>query len=145
MNSTPSTIKIFQTSAFRVDDINTFLAHPAVNHVTQVMNHHNLPFKLANNHISLSLPTETLNYSEFEDDTNKVDSSCLLSIVAVIEAQILEGDVCKMMYIEAKTGEYFDVYTSIIEKHSADSGKVSCEHFWTYERDGFRNVEAGRK
>ena len=125
MKNIKNTIELFQTSAFRVANPEEFLANKHVKRVVQAMECHDLTYRLSDGYLSLSLPPEALHVVAFEDDTNKVTRDDLLGTVAAIEAHILEGDVCKMIYAEAKAGEFFNVYTNVIERNKSGSEMVT--------------------
>ena len=138
MKNIKNTIELFQTSAFRVSNPEEFLTSKHVQQIVRVMDYLNLTYRLSDGYLSLSLPPEALHVVAFEDDTNKVTRDNLLGAVVAIESHILEGDVCKMIFTEAKAGEFFNVYTSVIERNKSDNGKVTCDHFLTYGWDGFQ-------
>ena len=125
MKNIKNTIELFQTSAFRVANPEEFLANKHVKRVVHAMECHDLTYRLSDGYLSLSLPPEALHVVAFGNDANKVTRDDLLGTVAAIEVHILEGDVCKMIYSEAKAGEFFNVYTNVIERNKSDSEMVT--------------------
>lgn len=117
----------FQTSAFRLSEPETFFSLACVDRIVNVMNTYQLSHQLDGGYISLSLPSSAFAISDFDDNTNKVTRDDLLGLTAAIEANIHCDDACKLVYVESKVGEYFDCYTSTIERDGTDTTKVGCD------------------
>lgn len=130
MKNIKNTIELFQTSSFRVTNPEKFLANNSVNRITNTMQYYGLSYRLSDDCFAFSLPPDALCIAAFEGDINKVDRYDLVDVAEAIENHIIEGCVCKMMYVEAKAGEYLSVYNNLIELN-----KSGCE------KSGIGNIE----
>ena len=129
MTKTNTITRYFQTSAFRLSDTESFHSLSCVNHIITVMKAHGLSHELDDDYIALSLPSSAFTTSDFDDISDKITRDDLLNIVEAIELHIHHDDACKLVYVESKIGEYFDCFSSTIERNNAVTNKVDCSQF----------------
>ncbi|AOW76008.1 hypothetical protein A3Q34_03525 [Colwellia sp. PAMC 20917] len=141
-NTTNKHISLFQTSAFKVKNINEFLQQPSVMIICNAMNNAGIPFNIGANFVSFGLLSTSLHHSIFDDKT-LITEDTIIELLELIEADIMEGNTCSVTYISSKEGINVNCYQMQIENNETTGRFVGIDRgnvFSTIEGDTITGV-----
>lgn len=125
-NTTNKHISLFQTSAFKVKNMNKFLQQPSVKAICKVMGDAGIPFGIGADYISFGLPSTSLHHSIFDDKT-LITEDTIIELLELIEADIMEDNTCSVTYISSKEGINVNCYQMQIENNETTGRFVGID------------------
>tara|TARA_R110001583_G_scaffold170237_1_gene323631 strand:+ start:1201 stop:1644 length:444 start_codon:yes stop_codon:yes gene_type:complete len=117
---------IFQTSAFRVDNLDEFMQQPSVILTCKAMAMAKIPWKIGSNYISFSLTDAIMQHSDF-DNGDLPTQETIVELLELIEKHIAnDGDnyygICSVTYITNEIGSTVNCYQMEIRSGETTSG-----------------------
>lgn len=104
------TIKLLQTTAFKVNDIRTFSNLPSVKLAHKAMSESELPINTFHDYFSFSFTPASLGKSEFDKGVAfEIDDIRLL--LSDIENHIAENHTCHINYVNHNVGDELTFYS----------------------------------
>lgn len=110
----------FQTSAFRVDNLDKFMQQPSVVLTCNAMAMAKIPWDIGNDYISFSL-TDGIMKGSYFDDADLPTQDTIVELLELVEKHIVDG-VCTVTYISNEVGCTVNCYQMEIRSGEATSG-----------------------
>ena len=123
---------IFQTSAFRVDNINEFMQKPSVILTCKAMTIAKLPWEVGSDYISFCLTDSIMKHSDF-DDGDLPTKETIVELLELIEKHIIGDDSCSVTYITNKIGCTVNSYFMQITNKSTVGKFIAIDSNNVYE------------
>jgi len=111
---------MFQTSAFRVDNLDKFMQQPSVVLTCNAMAIAKIPWKIGSDYISFSLTDGIMKGSDF-DDADLPTQDTIVELLELVEKHIVEGGV-SVTYISSEVGSTVNCYQMEIRSGETTSG-----------------------
>jgi len=111
---------IFQTSAFRVDNLDKFMLQPSVVLTCNAMKMAKIPWEIGSDYISFSLNSSIMKGSDF-DDSDLPTQDTIVELLELVEEHIVEGGV-SVTYISNEVGSTVNCYQMEIRSGETTSG-----------------------
>lgn len=119
------TIKLLQTTAFKVNDIEAFSNLPSVKLAHKVMGEAGLSTDTFYDYFSFSFTPASLGKSEF-DKGAIFDIGDILALFSDIESHIAENYTCHINYVHHNPGEELTFYSLIIHPGETTGTHSQC-------------------
>jgi hypothetical protein len=111
----------FQTSAFRVDNVDEFMQKPSVIQTCNAMAIARIPWEIGNNYISFCLTDGIMKGSDF-DDGDLPTQETIVELLEQIEEHIVDDAICSVTYITNEVGSSVNCYQMEIRSGETTSG-----------------------
>ncbi len=125
MSSQPP-IMHFQTTLFRVAEINTFLQLPTVNRFIKEMENVDYYQESNNDYLSFGLPPRSFS-SQFQDLGRSLDTDDIIELMTAIQDHIHPEDTCHINYVKHYSGERLTFCTMVISKGDTSGYCSACD------------------
>jgi hypothetical protein len=112
---------IFQTSAFRVDNLDEFMQQASVKLVCKAMTKAKIPWEIGSNYISFSLTDAIMQQSDFNDGDLPTQDT-IVELLELIEKNIVDEGMCSVTYITNEVGITVNCYHMKIRSGETTSG-----------------------
>jgi len=112
---------IFQTSAFRVDNLDDFMQQPSVILTCKAMSTAKTPWNIGSDYISFSLTDSIMKHSDF-DNRDLPTQETIVELLELIEKHIVDEGICSVTYITNEVGTTVNCYQMEIRSGETTSG-----------------------
>lgn len=116
----------FQTSAFRVDNMDEFMQKASVVLTCKAMKMVKLTWKVGSDYVSFCLTDSIMKHSDF-DDGDLPTKETIVELLELIEKHIIDDDSCSVTYITNKIGCTVNSYFMQITNNSTVGNFIAID------------------
>ncbi len=124
--TSPTSTTHFQTTSFRVKDLDTLLMLPIVNRFVHEMKSAKCYQEPSGNLLSFGLPPQSFN-CQFQDLGKNLDTDDIIKLMEAIEDHIHPDDTCHINYVKHHVGESLSFCTMVIRSGNTSGYCSACD------------------